>query len=292
MSIPSSTDWAGLYHAYGRSVDVPGHLAALSASDPAVRRAAMSALADSVCHQGTRWPASAHVVAPLVALVDTPSTPDRDTVLHVLHAVAIGNLGDGELPFEPTRAFAEADRVRPADEDEVLRVLFEEEDPDINAVADVADAVALRWAAEAYRAAERHTASFLGWLRDPDPAVVTLAAALLVWFSPLPELSGALAAVPCDTTDARASANLALAHLPGHPGSDELEALTTCLASPDKAVRVTAAIALARRQAAALPEVALTILVQADAVAVSGVVQGWDRSLRGHVAVALRHLGL
>jgi hypothetical protein len=292
VSIPPSTDWAGLYHAYGRAADVPGHLAALSGSDPAVRRAATSALTSSVYHQGARWPASAHVVAPLVALVDTPSTPDRDTVLHVLHAIAIGNLRDDELPFNSTRAFADADRVRPADEDAVLRVLFEEEDPDIDAVADVADAVALHWAAEAYRAAERHTASFLRWLHDPDPAVVTLAAALLVWFSPVPGLPGALAAVSCDTAEARASANLALAHLPGHPGSDELGALTTGLASPDEVVRVTAAIALARRQATALPDAALTVLVHADAVAVSGAVEGWDRSLRGHVAVALRRLGL
>ncbi|MFF4276708.1 hypothetical protein [Streptomyces sp. NPDC001536] len=292
MSISPPTDWAGLHHAYGRAVDVPGQLAALSDSDPAVRRAARSALFGSVCHQGTRWPVSAHVVAPLVALVDTPSTPGRDTVLHLLHAVAIGNLSDDELPFNPARAFAEADLVRPADEDAVLRVLFEEEDPDIDAVADMADAVALRWAAQAYRAAERHTASFLSWLRDPDPAVATLAAALLVWFAPVPGLSRALAAVPCDAAEARASANLALVFLPGHPGSDELGALTTCLASSDEVLRVTAAIALARRQSAALPDAALTVLVHADAVAVSGAVEGWDRTLRGHVAVALRRLGL
>lgn len=292
MSVPPPTDWAGLYHAYGRATDVPEQLAALSTTDPAVRRAAGSALSGSVCHQGTRWPASAPVVPALVALVDIPSTPDRDTVLHLLHAVAIGNLRDDELPFHPERAFAEADRVRPADEGAVLRVLFEEEEPDVDAVADVADAVALRWAAEAYRAAERHTASFLTWLRDPDPAVVTLAAALLVWFAPVPGLSGALTAVPCDTADARASANLALAHLPGTLGSEESVALTACLASQHEAVRVTAAVALARRQATALPDAALSVLVHADAVEVTGAVRGWDRPLRGHVAVALRHLGL
>ncbi|MFH9954090.1 hypothetical protein ACH4OX_07720 [Streptomyces roseolus] len=66
----------------------------------------------------------------------------------------------------------------------------------------------------------------------------------LLDFSPVPGLPGALAAVSCDTAGARASANLALAHLPGHPGSDELGALATGLASPDEVVRVTAAIAL------------------------------------------------
>ncbi|MGW1138452.1 hypothetical protein [Streptomyces zhihengii] len=292
MSIPPPAVWSGLYHAYGRAADTPGHLAALSGSDPAERRAAGSALIGSLCHQGTRWPAGAHAVAPLVALVDTPSTPDRDVVLDLLHALAIGNRSDDELPFDPIRAFAQADRVRPADEVAVLRVLFEEDDPDVDAVADVADAVAQRWAAEAYRAAARHTDSFLTWLHDPDPAVAALAAALLVWFAPLPALPGALAAVPSGTTDARASANLALAHLPGPFGSDELEALTACLASPDEVLRVTAAIALARRQQTALPDAALTVLVEADAAAVPGAVQGWDRSLRGHVAVALRRLGL
>ncbi|MET8505810.1 hypothetical protein ABZV60_14300 [Streptomyces sp. NPDC004787] len=293
MSIPPPTDWAGLYDAYGRAADVPGLLAALSDPDPAVRRAAASGLADRVCHQGTRWPAGAHVVAPLVALVDTPSTPDRAAVLRVLHAVALGDLDDDALPFDPAQGFADADRVRPADEEAVLRVLFEEEDdPDVEAVADVADAVTLRWAAEAYRAAGRHTASFLRWLHDPDPAVVALAAALSVWFSPVPGLAGALAAVPSGTTAARASANLALAHLPGHPAADEREALTTGLASPDGAVRVTAAIALAHRLHTALPDRALTTLVQADATAVSGTVEGWHRPLRGHVATALRRLGL
>ncbi|BBC29213.1 hypothetical protein SGFS_005040 [Streptomyces graminofaciens] len=292
MSIPPATDWARLYHAYGRAVDVPGQLAALSGADPAVRRAARSALTGSVHHQGTRWPASAHVVAPLVALVDTPATPERGTVLHVLHAVAVGDLTDGELPFDPLRAFAAADRVRPVDEDAVLRVLFEEEDPGIETVADVADAVALHWAAEAYRAAARHTASFLAWLRDRDPSVATRAAALLAWFPKTPGLASTLTDVPYDAHGPRASANLALAHLPGPPGSGELAALTACLASTDEAVRVTAAVALARRQSVALPDEALTVLVHADEGEVAGTVPGWDRSLRGHVAVALQRLGL
>ncbi|MFJ3670350.1 hypothetical protein ACIPSE_28240 [Streptomyces sp. NPDC090106] len=291
-STSRSTDWTGLYDAYGRASDVPDHLAALSDPDPAVRLAATSALAGSVCHQGTRWPASAHVVGPLVDLVDTPATPDRGTLLHLLHALAVGSRSDTELPFHPARAFAPADRVGQADEGALLRVLFEEEDPDIDAVADTADAIALLWAARAYRAASHHTAAFLRWLDDPDPAVVTRAAALLVWFAPLPGLAGTLAGVPRDTVEARASANLALAHLSGHLGAEELAVLTACLSSPHEPVRVTAAIALARRQAGGLPDPALTLLVHADSIAVPGAVQGWDRSLRGHVAVTLRHLGL
>ena len=47
VSIPPSTDWARLRHAHGRAADVPGQQAALSGADPAVRRAALSALTGS-----------------------------------------------------------------------------------------------------------------------------------------------------------------------------------------------------------------------------------------------------
>ncbi|KUN86432.1 hypothetical protein [Streptomyces griseoruber] len=292
MSIPPPADWSRLHHAYGRATDVPGQLAGLADPDPAVRHAAVSALTGNVYHQGTRWPASAHVVAPLVTLLDTPGTPDRVTVLRLLRAVAVGDLPDDRLPFDPAQAFAEADRIGPADERAVIRVLFEEDDPDLDSVADVADAVALRWAADAYRAAARHTRSLLGLLPDPDPTVAAHAAALAVWYPHLPGLPEALTAVPHDRTPARASANLALAHLPGPLTRAERGALSACLGSPDATVRLTAAIATARRRPTALPDEALTILVHADAAEVPGSVPGWSRPLRGHTARALRHLGL
>ncbi|MEU8577628.1 hypothetical protein [Streptomyces asoensis] len=292
MSSSSPPDWARLHHAYGRAKDVPGQLAALAGADPVARGAAVSALSSNVHHQGTRWPASAHVVAPLVMLADSPTTPDRPTVVHLLHAVALGDLSDDVLPFDPVRVFAAAERVSPSDEAAVLRVLFEDDDPDPDAVADVADAVALRWAAEAYRAAERHAPSFVAWLQDPEPAVAARAAALLAWFPEVPALATALAGVGSGTGVVRASANLALAFLPGPPGSGELAALTASLASPDEAVRVSAAVALARRRPTALPDEALTALVHADDDEITGVVPGWDRSLRGHVALALQRLGL
>ncbi|MFJ4623942.1 hypothetical protein [Streptomyces sp. NPDC088812] len=292
MSIPPATDWAVLHHAHGRATDVPGHLAALAGADPVARRAAVSSLTGSVYHQGTRWPASAHVVAPLVALVDTPTTPDRTVVLRVLHAVAIGDRGDEELPFDQARAFAEADRIGPSDEEAVLHVLFEQDEPDIEAVADVADAVVLRWAAAAHRAAERHAGVFLRWLRDPDPAVAAHAAALLVWFPRVPGLASALADVPCGAPEARASAHLALAHLPGPLGSRELTSLAASLTSADEAVRITAAVALARRRGTALPDEALTVLAHVYERDIAAAVTGWDRSLRGQVALAVHRLGL
>ncbi|MFJ8109119.1 hypothetical protein [Streptomyces sp. NPDC096132] len=292
MSFPPPVDWARLHHAYGPADDVPGQLAALADADPEVRAAAVSALTGNVYHQGTRWQASAHAVAPLVALVDRPGTPDRAAVLYLLHAVALGDPSDDDLPFDPGHAFAEADRVGPADEREVIRVLYEEDDPDVDSIADVGDAVVVLWAADAYRAVERHTASVLAWLRDPDPVVVSRAAALAVWYPRIPGLAEALTTVPLDSGAARASANLALAHLPGPLGTGELASLTACLTSPHETTRVTAAVALARHRATALPDEALTVLVQAYDGEVTGDVPGWDRALRGHVARALHRLGL
>ncbi|MER5582920.1 hypothetical protein ABT090_14965 [Streptomyces asoensis] len=63
------------------------------------------------------------------------------------------------------------------------------------------------------------------------------------------------------------------------------------MASTDETVRVSAAVALARRRPTALPDEALTVLIGADDE-ITGVVPGWDRPLRGHVALALQRLGL
>ncbi|WP_166663786.1 hypothetical protein [Streptomyces sp. NBC_00582] len=292
MSTPPPAEWSRLHHAHGRADDVPGHLAALTDPDPAARRAAVSVLSGTLYHQGTRWPASAHAVTPLVTLLDTPSTPDRATVLALLHAVALGDLPDDLLPFDPAPAFAEADGIGPADEQAVIRVLFEEDDPDVEAVADVADAVALRWAADAYHAAGRHTASVLRRLHDPDPVVAARAAAFAVWYPRAPGLPDALAAVPHDRTLPRASAHLALGHLPGPLGPTERASLTTGLTSPDETVRLTAAIASARRHPAALPDEVLTILVHSYDTGACGTLPGWTRPLRGHTARALHRLGL
>ncbi|WP_370349970.1 hypothetical protein [Catenulispora sp. EB89] len=284
------TDWSRLHHAYGPATDVPGQLAALTSEDPAVRETAVSALMGSVSHQGTRWPASAYVVEPLMRLVDNATTPDRTTVLDLLHAVAIGDRLEDGVPFDRVREFAAGDQVGSAQTDAVIRVLFQNAG-DVDDIADVGDAVAVRWAADAYRATERHLAVALGWLQDPDSAIAARAAALVAWFPQNPALADALAAVTIDTCDARASANLAAAHLPGPVSVQERSVLITSLRSAEETVRVTAAVALAYRESATLPDEALSVLASCEGRDTVGSVPGWKRSLKGHVALALRRIG-
>ena len=291
MSTPSSTDWENLHHAYGPATDVPGQLSALNSEDPAARRAAVSELTSNVCHQGTRWQASAYVVEPLVRLVDSTTTPDRATLLDVLHAVAIGDRLEDGVPFDRVREFAAGDQVGPAETDAVIRVLFQE-DGDVDDIAEIGDAVAVRWAADAYRATERHLAAMLRWLQDRDTAIAARAAALVAWFPQSPAVADALAAVAVDTRDARASANLAAAHLPGPVSPQERSALIASLASAEETVRVTAAVALAYRENTTLPDEALSVLAWCEGRNAVGSVPGWKRSLKGHAALALQRLGL
>jgi hypothetical protein len=86
-----------------------------------------------------------------------------------------------------------------------------------------------------------------------------------------------------------ASANLALAHLPT-PDQRIDGHLEKLLLSVDRSVAVTAAVALAYRLGAAVPDTVLAILL-ADQAAAIGVI-GWDRGLNGFVSLALQRLEL
>ena len=63
----------------------------LRSPNTVTREGAMTWLSRAVCPEGARWPASAAVVPFLVALVDDPSTPDRESVLSLLRAVVVGD---------------------------------------------------------------------------------------------------------------------------------------------------------------------------------------------------------
>ncbi|GAA4460326.1 hypothetical protein [Phytohabitans houttuyneae] len=287
--------WDRLHHAYGPATEVPAWLAALRDPDPEARRAARQSLSGSIYHQGTRWPASAYAVPALVDLVDDPATPDRAWALDLLRGVAIGDLRDDQLPFAPEVAFRDAAGVTAADADMIARGLFDgdgldDEDGDL---VELADAVVVWWAARAFDAAAGHVQAYRRWLADPDAEVAALAAELVVWFGGSPPTVAALLAVP--DGPARPSVNLALAHLPDsgrgrHSPADS--ALETLLAAEREATAVTAAVALAYRAGPELPDAALTTLVEAAGRDSLPDVRGWDRALRGFVAVALRKVGL
>ncbi|MEU8661521.1 hypothetical protein [Actinoplanes philippinensis] len=79
--------WGELHHAYGAAADVPGHPTALRSPDPDVRGPALSALASSVCHQGTRSAGRRTATTALRRMVHTPS-PAGGVLVAVTAAVA------------------------------------------------------------------------------------------------------------------------------------------------------------------------------------------------------------
>ncbi|TQS46380.1 hypothetical protein [Cryptosporangium phraense] len=85
-----TVDWSRLTHAYGTAEDVPEHIAALRSDDEDVRHEALGELFNSIVHQGTRYPASAYAVPPLLELMADPTVPDRAFIGQLLALIAIG----------------------------------------------------------------------------------------------------------------------------------------------------------------------------------------------------------
>ncbi|MEV1328573.1 hypothetical protein AB0J20_03220 [Micromonospora costi] len=283
--------WQSLHHAYGPAVDVPDQVRALRSPEAVIRRRALSELSGNVYHQGTRWGASCHVVPFLVALVDDPGTPDRAAVAGLLRSVVLGDRRDDALPFDPRLTFAAAEGITDEQVALVERHLEAEDLFEHEEAADLADGVAVRWEADAYRAGARHTGRYVRWLTDPDPHVGAYAAEILAWFAPDDTTVTGLVAVPERPSHSRASANLTLGHWP--VGSERIDArLRELLAANTTVVRVTAAVGLAYRLGDRLSDPALDVLTDAHTTDVDADVPGWDRSLRGFVSLALHRLGL
>ncbi|MBE1486483.1 hypothetical protein [Plantactinospora soyae] len=282
--------WHRLHHAYGPATDVPDQLRALRTTDPTRRSEALSQLFGNVHHQGTRWQVS-HVVVPfLVALVDDPATPNRAGVGQLLAAVAIGDRRDDELPFDPGRAFNAAERLTGVDTTGLIRRFYAGEDLSEEEI-DLLEAEAVRWAADSYSSAAARLTTITGWLSDPDEEVAARAAALMPWFPATAATVFALGTASASRAQLRASANLALAHVP-YVDPYVARRLRELSRSDADVVVVTAAIALAYREGASMPDEALSILVDASARDLDQGVVGWSRALRGFVMLALRRLGL
>jgi hypothetical protein len=294
MTTMEEVPWQLLHHAYGPASDVPAQLEALRSPDEERRRWAMSHLGGNIYHQGTRWQASSAAVPFLVTMVEDPSTPERDRVLRLLHAVAIGDRRDNDLPFDADRVFAARASISEEGLARLIRLVYHEEDSlddeEGFALSTAADA---RWAYDAYMAAAGHAETVAGWVRDADPEVASRAAALLAWFPTRDGAIDALLSVPDDHPfrDARASANLALAHLPTIDVRVD-HGLRSMLDSYDRLVAVTAAVALVYRLGETIPDRALSTLAEAFNEELPSGVTGWDRAPRGFVALALQRLGL
>jgi hypothetical protein len=83
-------DWARLGHASGEATDVPDMLRGLLSDDRDERENAFDGLFWTIHHQGTIYDATAPAVPFLLELVADPEVRDRDRILHLLGAIAVG----------------------------------------------------------------------------------------------------------------------------------------------------------------------------------------------------------
>lgn len=90
LTLLEQTDWASLKHAYGSAADVPDQIRCLTSDDKETRDKALWQLYGNIFHQGTRYQASPYAVPCLYALLSDSSTPDRDKIVELLVAIAIG----------------------------------------------------------------------------------------------------------------------------------------------------------------------------------------------------------
>lgn len=188
-------EWGALTHAYGSAADVPDRLRALVSADPLARKRAYEELDAAVCHQGSRYEASAHVAAFLVQLVADPEAPDRRAALEFLAALAIGYDRwwlPGSYPVAEIRR--EVARKATLTVEELQRELEEwvEAAPteslrrsraiDAKLQDVVENRDGQRWGLEAYDAVRHGVAVYCDALGSPDRDVRLWAAYLLGWF--------------------------------------------------------------------------------------------------------------
>ncbi|KAF5649352.1 hypothetical protein F52700_625 [Fusarium sp. NRRL 52700] len=86
-----SIDWSQLGHAYGPADDVPRILRELQSTNPDVYKTALNTFWSNIYHQGTRYSASVAAIPFLYALLDSPATKDRETILFFIVSLAIGD---------------------------------------------------------------------------------------------------------------------------------------------------------------------------------------------------------
>jgi hypothetical protein len=90
--------WADLEHAYGPAEDVPKLLRQLLDPDPKVRSKVLWTLYGNVFHQGTRYPATPHVIPFLIELCASPAVPARGDLLRFWGSLITGYFSVQERP--------------------------------------------------------------------------------------------------------------------------------------------------------------------------------------------------
>jgi len=94
-------DWAGMHHAYGRAVEVPGLLRRLIDPDPAVRECALDYMYGVVHHQGNVYPCTIATIPFLLRIAERPDMPGRPEVVRLV--ASVGSAVDATEPSGPYR---------------------------------------------------------------------------------------------------------------------------------------------------------------------------------------------
>ncbi|WP_426503410.1 hypothetical protein ACPPVO_38035 [Dactylosporangium sp. McL0621] len=249
------TDYGMLLHAYGRALDTPAHLTALTGTDPDALHAAQQHLWGAIIHQGTPWtatPPAALAVAALLGGVPDPAV--RANLLNFLTAVA-----HAAQPSLDLTGF-----VEPPDADARLAAALEADD-DETIYGELGDTVYTRAIAGCRSVVPALLTTARAALADADATVRAAAAATVAaCATALPPGTAspaeALAARAADAADAdeRAALVLALGDLGLSPRA--------FLSDPHPGVRACAALAPALADDEAATEEILTALANPAAI--------------------------
>lgn len=177
-----SINWALLKHAYGAATDVPTLIRRLQGGNAEEREDARWHLYGNIFHQGTRYQATPHAVPFLVELLADPSTQERDELIVLLVALAVGY----HEAFLPKGLNAERFRAALLSNEEAMAAKDRKvcEKYGLSPLADIAT----------YDAVKKATPLFLSSLNDLDENVACAATYALAWFpevgqESLPQLS-------------------------------------------------------------------------------------------------------
>jgi HEAT repeats len=230
-------DWKSLGHAYGRAEDVPQQIRDLRSRSKEERDKASHELFSNIVHQGSRFEASAYTVPFLVEVAAAPDTQDRETVLALIGALAVG-FDEQWLP-----GGVDIDAWR----------------SDV-ASLDGEEAEWEQWLLNAYDAVRASLPTMRQILEDDNPKVRMWASYVLAWFpedasTSLPLL---LERARRETNSGAAAAAIVAVGLLGRSGDDELvDWLRDEAGSENRLRRWAAATALARLRPADLPPAAV-----------------------------------
>lgn len=92
-------DWSAMEHAYGSADDVPTLLVALSSTDAAQRRKALSELYGTVHHQGDVYLCTTASLPFLFELAADAATPDRAAIVELLVSIGSTSVECCEVDF-------------------------------------------------------------------------------------------------------------------------------------------------------------------------------------------------